>query len=60
MNKVEIHSWKAFDEKWKLKGADLSTHSIVSGAESFLAGIAGCRIEVQGMDELSKVMLFIN
>lgn len=49
---VEIHLWKSGDESWKTKGASLTANPICSGAESFLAGIASCRIEVQGIDEL--------
>lgn len=49
---VEIHLWKASDEKWKLRSIVLAIRPIVSGAESFLAGTASCRIEVQGIDEL--------
>ncbi|MDF2188653.1 VOC family protein [Paraflavitalea sp. CAU 1676] len=49
---IEIHLWKSGDESWKNKGAKLVTEPICSGAESFLAGTASCRIEVQGIDEL--------
>ena len=51
-DEVEIHLWKSGDETWKNKGASLAANSICSGAESFLAGTASCRIEVQGIDEL--------
>ena len=49
---VEIHLWKSGDESWRIKGALLATEPICSGAESFIAGTASCRIEVQGIDEL--------
>lgn len=49
---VEIHLWKSGDESWKEKGTSLSDNPICSGAESFLAGTASCRIEVEGIDEL--------
>jgi catechol 2,3-dioxygenase-like lactoylglutathione lyase family enzyme len=49
---VEIHLWKAGDETWKNKGVFLTKGPICSGAESFLAGTASCRIEVQGIHEL--------
>src|SRR5687768_1926614 len=49
---VEIHLWKAGDEIWVNKGALLALTPIYSGAESFLAGTASCRIELQGIDEL--------
>ena len=51
-DEVEIHLWKSGDESWKDKGSFLTTKPISSGAESFLAGTASCRIEVQGIDEL--------
>lgn len=48
---VELHLWAASDESWKDRKADTDS-PINSGAESFLAGTASCRIEVQGIDEL--------
>lgn len=51
-DEVELHLWASSDETWKNRGSILSTRPIVSGAESFLAGTASCRIEVQGIDEL--------
>ncbi len=49
---VEIHLWGSSDETWRNRGASLSVRPIISGAESFLAGTASCRIEVQGIDQL--------
>jgi predicted lactoylglutathione lyase len=51
-DEVEIHLWQSGDETWKNKGASLAENPICSGAESFLAGTASCRIEVQGITEL--------
>lgn len=48
---AEIHLWAANDESWEVR-ATLASHPVVSGAESFLAGTAGCRIEVEGIDAL--------
>jgi catechol 2,3-dioxygenase-like lactoylglutathione lyase family enzyme len=45
-----IHLWAASDESWR-DGID-AARPICSGAESFLAGTASCRIEVDGVDEL--------
>ena len=45
-----VHLWEASDESWK-KGVDLE-RPVCSGAESFIAGTASCRISVQGVDEL--------
>ena len=51
-DEVEIHLWKSGDETWKNKGAALALDPICSGAESFLAGTASCRVEVQSIDQL--------
>jgi catechol 2,3-dioxygenase-like lactoylglutathione lyase family enzyme len=51
-DEVEIHLWAASDESWKKRGLSLTELPICSGAESFLAGTASCRIEIQGIDEL--------
>jgi catechol 2,3-dioxygenase-like lactoylglutathione lyase family enzyme len=45
-----VHLWEASDESWR-KGVDLE-RPVCSGAESFIAGTASCRISVQGVDEL--------
>ena len=47
---AEIHLWAAFDETWRTRGGGSSP--VVSGAESFIAGTASCRVEVEGVDEL--------
>ncbi len=51
-----VHLWAASDESWRSR-EDLSQQPIRSGAESFLAGTASCRIEVEDVgalfDELS-------
>ncbi len=46
-----LHLWGATDEDWRSRG-DLGRHPICSGAESFLAGTASCRIEVSDVDAL--------
>jgi catechol 2,3-dioxygenase-like lactoylglutathione lyase family enzyme len=46
-----IHLWGATDEEWRSR-QDLSERPISSGAESFLAGTASCRIEVVDIDAL--------
>jgi catechol 2,3-dioxygenase-like lactoylglutathione lyase family enzyme len=45
-----IHLWEAGDEGWRTK-LDLEK-PVCSGAESFIAGTASCRIKVEGVDEL--------
>jgi hypothetical protein len=46
-----VHLWGATDEDWRSRG-DLAAQPIRSGAESFLAGTASCRIEVEDVDAL--------
>jgi catechol 2,3-dioxygenase-like lactoylglutathione lyase family enzyme len=48
---ARIHLWAATDESWRER-ADLRERPIASGAESFLAGTASCRIEVAEVDPL--------
>jgi catechol 2,3-dioxygenase-like lactoylglutathione lyase family enzyme len=45
-----IHLWGAADESWRER--DSMDRPVVSGAESFIAGTASCRVEVNGVDEL--------
>ena len=45
-----LHLWEASDETWR-EGVDLE-RPVCSGAESFIAGTASCRIVVEGVDEL--------
>lgn len=49
---AELHLWAAADERWQASDRNRSAPPVVSGAESFLAGTASCRIEVAGIDEL--------
>jgi hypothetical protein len=46
-----LHLWGATDEDWRSR-VDLAGQPICSGAESFLAGTASCRIEVTDVDAL--------
>jgi uncharacterized glyoxalase superfamily protein PhnB len=46
-----VHLWAAADEDWRAR-ADLAERPVCSGAESFLAGTASCRIEVADVDAL--------
>ena len=45
-----VHLWQAADETWRDR--DSLERPIQSGAESFIAGTASCRIRVEGVDEL--------
>jgi len=46
-----VHLWGASDESWRSRD-DLRRQPVCSGAESFLAGTASCRIEVADVDAL--------
>ena len=46
-----LHLWEAGDESWRQRDS-LAAQPVCSGAESFIAGTASCRIEVGGIDEL--------
>ena len=47
-----LHLWESGDESWRTRG-DVLERPVSTGAESFLAGTASCRIEVDGIDELN-------
>jgi catechol 2,3-dioxygenase-like lactoylglutathione lyase family enzyme len=46
-----LHLWGATDQDWRAR-ENLDQQPICSGAESFLAGTASCRIEVTDVDAL--------
>ena len=50
---AELHLWGASDEAWRTR-RDLAARPICSGAESFIAGTASCRIEVADVDALFR------
>lgn len=50
---VQIHLWLANDERWRSRGGGAP---VVSGAESFIAGTASCRVAVDGIDELYSAL----
>jgi catechol 2,3-dioxygenase-like lactoylglutathione lyase family enzyme len=45
-----IRLWEAGDEGWRVR--ESLDRPVQSGAESFIAGTASCRILVEGIDEL--------
>lgn len=49
-----VHLWESADESWRHR--DSSQGPVRSGAESFLAGTASCRIEVTDIDTLFAEM----
>ncbi|CAN5240565.1 bleomycin binding protein [soil metagenome] len=42
-DRVELHLWSASDDSWKARTR--GGHPVRSGAESFIAGTASCRIQ---------------
>jgi len=54
-DEAELQLWAASDQGWKDR-ADLARQPVCSGAESFIAGTASCRIEVDHVDELYAEM----
>jgi catechol 2,3-dioxygenase-like lactoylglutathione lyase family enzyme len=48
---AEIHLWAASDDSWRQRSG---SEPVISGAETFIAGTASCRIEVNGVDELHQ------
>jgi ketosteroid isomerase-like protein len=49
-----LHLWEAGDEGWRERGS--IERPVRSGAESFIAGTASCRIEAGRVDELFEEM----
>ena len=51
-DEIEIHLWAACDRSWKWRSVLLAMKPVRTGAETFIAGTASCRIQVQGIHEL--------
>ena len=49
---VELHLWAATDARWQDATMNAEVGPVRSGAESFLAGTASCRIGVDDVDTL--------
>lgn len=49
---VELHLWAATDARWRDATMSAEVGPVRSGAESFLAGTASCRIGVDDVDTL--------
>jgi catechol 2,3-dioxygenase-like lactoylglutathione lyase family enzyme len=45
-----LHLWEADDESWRER--ESFDRPVCSGAESFIAGTASCRIRTEGVDDL--------
>lgn len=52
---AEIHLWAASDASWRGRD-DLAGRPVVSGAESFIAGTASCRVHCDDVDGLYAEM----
>jgi len=52
---AELHLWAASDQEWRQR-ANLVEDPVCSGAESFIAGTASCRIEADQVDALYAEM----
>jgi catechol 2,3-dioxygenase-like lactoylglutathione lyase family enzyme len=48
---VTLHLWEASDQGWRTRS---TAAPVVSGAESFIAGTASCRIAVEDVDALHR------
>ena len=46
-----LHLWESSDETWRER-PDVAQRPVCTGAESFIAGTASCRILTEGVDEL--------
>lgn len=46
-----LHLWESSDETWRER-ADVARRPVSTGAESFIAGTASCRVMTEGVDEL--------
>ena len=51
-DEAEVHLWQAGDESWR--GRSTVEEPVRSGAESFIAGTASCRIFVDDVDGLYR------
>lgn len=50
---TEIHLWESGDEGWRSRAtAELLDSPVSSGAETFIAGTASCRVAIDDVDAL--------
>ncbi|WP_300405433.1 VOC family protein [Nocardioides sp.] len=51
-----VHLWQSDDDGWRVRpGDDLATSPVVTGAETFLAGTASCRIRCTSSSDLDTI-----
>lgn len=51
LEQIQVHLWLANDERWR---TEEHWNPVVSGAETFIAGTASCRIGLDGVDEMHE------
>ncbi|MES3019888.1 MAG: VOC family protein [Bacteroidota bacterium] len=51
-DEIEIHLWQSCDKSWKWRSIFLALKPVLTGAETFIAGTASCRVQMQGITEL--------
>ena len=51
---TRLNLWGATDESWHAR-EDRGEHPVCSGAETFIAGTASCRIQVDDVDDIYAV-----
>lgn len=51
-DEIVIHLWQSCDNSWRWRSLLLFLKPVWSGAESFIAGTASCRVEVECIEEL--------
>ena len=53
---ARIHLWQSGDEGWRLRPVeDLQESPVRTGAETFIAGTASCRIEVDSVTSVDEL-----
>jgi len=53
---ARIHLWQSGDDGWRLRPAeDLQDSPVRTGAETFLAGTASCRIELDSLASVDEL-----
>ena len=53
-DEIEIHLWQSCYKSWKWRSIFLALQPVWKGGKTFIAVTAGCRIQVQGIEEYKK------
>ncbi len=51
-DEIEIHLWQSCDKSWKWRSIFLFLKPIWTGAETFIAGTASCRIQLGDIESM--------